>query len=531
MTTSRRAQLLPWAGLILTLALVAFVRCRLAAMPIERDEGEYANAGQLMLDGVPPYGAAYNMKFPGVYAAYAVILKTFGQTATGIHLGTLVVNAANIVMLFVLTRRFWDQWAALAAAVVFALMTMDMYSLGMAGHATHFVVLFELLGLLVLTRASEAIGPLIRPFWKYFFAGVLLGTSAVMKQPGAVFVGFALVWMAIQQRRLLPRWSWALVVGAAAPLLLMGLALWHAGVFGRFWFWTVEYARVYGTETSISQAPGVFWKQLITLTHDSFGLWGLSVVGLVLGWTVKDRRGAMVFVFTLAAFSFVATSAGFYYRTHYFIMLMPAAAMLAAAALSAISIHVSRFSPFVGASAAVTLCAVACATLLVRQRVFFFEMTPAAACRQVYTADLFAESPATAQYLISHTTPSDSIAIFGSEPQIYFYTHRRAATGYICVYCLMEIQPYALQMQREMAGEISRARPKYIVVANDYGSWAVSDRSEGWIFDWFSEYKKKYELVKTFEVWNDRQAYYDRGEITRLPTAKSSFQILRRIDS
>ena len=88
-------------------------------------------------------------------------------------------------------------------------------------------------------------------------------------------------------------------------------------------------------------------------------------------------------------------------------------------------------------------------------------------------------------------------------------------------------------MQREMAAEISAARPKYIVVVNEYGSWAVDSRSEGWIFrDWFEFQRiyKKYELVKTFEIWGDRQSYYDRGEITRLPTARSSLLILRRID-
>ena len=36
----------------------------------------------------------------------------------------------------------------------------------------------------------------------------------------------------------------------------------------------------------------------------------------------------MAFISVLAVFSFLATSAGFYYRTHYFILLMPAAAML-----------------------------------------------------------------------------------------------------------------------------------------------------------------------------------------------------------
>jgi len=47
----------------------------LAAMNVA---GEYAYAGQLILQGVPPYKEAYNMKLPGTYAAYAV---TIPQTA------------------------------------------------------------------------------------------------------------------------------------------------------------------------------------------------------------------------------------------------------------------------------------------------------------------------------------------------------------------------------------------------------------------------------------------------------------------
>jgi hypothetical protein len=31
---------------------------------IEHDEGKYAYAGQLMLEGIPPYRSAYNINFP-----------------------------------------------------------------------------------------------------------------------------------------------------------------------------------------------------------------------------------------------------------------------------------------------------------------------------------------------------------------------------------------------------------------------------------------------------------------------------------
>ena len=89
----------PWALLAVFAALifVAVVRFRVAEVPLERDEGEYAYAGQLILAGVPPYEFAYNMKFPGTYYAYAAILAIFGQTPWGIHVGLLLVNAATMI--------------------------------------------------------------------------------------------------------------------------------------------------------------------------------------------------------------------------------------------------------------------------------------------------------------------------------------------------------------------------------------------------------------------------------------------------
>ena len=49
---------------VLAILLAVIVRARTADMPLERDEGEYAYAGQLILQGVPPYHDAFNMKLP-----------------------------------------------------------------------------------------------------------------------------------------------------------------------------------------------------------------------------------------------------------------------------------------------------------------------------------------------------------------------------------------------------------------------------------------------------------------------------------
>src|SRR5437016_14469074 len=67
-------QLCWWILLAVVIAVVVFIRIHSLAIPLERDEGEYAYAGQLMLQGIPPYRLAYNMKFRGVCAAYALIM-------------------------------------------------------------------------------------------------------------------------------------------------------------------------------------------------------------------------------------------------------------------------------------------------------------------------------------------------------------------------------------------------------------------------------------------------------------------------
>src|SRR5207244_12113214 len=100
---------------LLAIALAALVRLRLVDVPLERDEGEYAYAGQLILKGFPPYLEAYNMKFPGTYYAYALVMALFGETARGIHVGLMLVNTGTALIVFATARRLaGDLCAAIA---------------------------------------------------------------------------------------------------------------------------------------------------------------------------------------------------------------------------------------------------------------------------------------------------------------------------------------------------------------------------------------------------------------------------------
>ena len=172
--------------LLITVALVAYVRLRLADVPLERDEGEYAYAGQLILEGTPPYDLAYNMKFPGTYYAYAALMAVFGQTAWGIRAGLLCVHLATMGLLFLVGRRLMGTFAGAVGASTFALLALDRWSMGVFAHATHFVTFAVVAGMLALLHAVRT-----GRAWLFIAAGVLMGVAVIMKQHAAAFVVMA----------------------------------------------------------------------------------------------------------------------------------------------------------------------------------------------------------------------------------------------------------------------------------------------------------------------------------------------------
>ena len=68
---------------------------------------------------------------------------------------------------------------------------------------------------------------------------------------------------------------------------------------------------------------------------------------------------------------------------------------------------------------------------------FLFTYTASEAVRRIYPGDFFAEMPTFAQRIEEVTPQKESVFIFGSEPELLFYAHRRSATRYIFLFPLL----------------------------------------------------------------------------------------------
>ncbi len=501
--------------LILVILLLAAIRWRLRDMPLERDEGEYGYAGQLILQGVPPYQIAYNMKLPGTYVAYAVIMAIFGQTPAGIHVGLLFVNALTILLVYALGKRLFRPLAGVVAAASYGLLSVGPWVNGFAGHATHFVVVAAIAGLWLLLKAIDE-----QSDWKIFCAGLLLGVAFLMKQPGAAFTLFGALyllksggWTKEKLRSSARHLLW-FGAGAALPFAITCLVLWRAGVFAKFWFWTFSYAYQYGTSVGTVEGWHSLVKNFTPALRSALAVWLLSAVGLSCFVWSRKARAHVDFVIGLLFFSGLAVSAGLYFRRHYFIMLLPVVSLLVGLAVSSVVDLAEHRKSSVLRYVAMAAFVIAFASAMLEEMRFYFQADPISASRHVYPEDPFPEAAVVGRYIQQHSAASASIAVLGSEPQIMFYARRRSATGYLYAYPLTEEQEYASTMQQEVISEIEAANPEYLVFAWD---WEIRPQSERAIFTWADQYiANNYGLAGVMRV-RDGLQFRSENEVRRTP--------------
>jgi hypothetical protein len=528
--------LLPWLIVAIIIVITAGLRTCFLNVPFERDEGEYAYAGQLLLQGIAPYDQVYNMKLPGIYAAYAVIMAIFGQSCTGIHLGLLVINAVTIVLIFLLVKHLIDSFAGVFAAAAFAVMSLAQSVQGIFANAEHFVILFAVAGVLLLVLAIDH-----NKLVLLLATSILLGIAFLMKQHGAAFIVFAGLYLLFSQLRRRPfelkpflLRAGLFIIGVMLPFGITCFILWRVGVFKKFWFWTFVYAREYVSRVPILDGLENLKFLIIPIVSSAVLIWILAGIGLLTLFIEKKIRDRSLFIVGFLFFSFLSTCLGFYFRLHYFVLLLPAVALLAGIGLFGIQRVLKGRKATIGKDLiAVLLGLVVLLYTLYQQKDFLLAKDPAIVSRMTYGPNPFPESLKIAEYIKANSSSEDTIAILGSEPQIFFYANRRSATSYVYVYPLMEPHPYALKMQKEMIQQIEAAKPKFLVFVKMPWSWLVRTTSEKLIFDWLNQYHQQYyRRVGVIDIVSRDQTIYrwneDAFEYT--PRSESWLAVFKRKD-
>jgi len=516
-----------WTILALAvILLISAARVPHLNFPLERDEGEFGYIAQQLLHGVPVYVSAYTQKLPGSYFMYAIFLALFGQSPFAIHLGLLLVNAATMALIFLTLRLTHGGLAGVTGALVFGFMALSPTVLGFAGHATFFMAMFAMAGLYLFLLARDRASVRL-----YLGSGLCFGLAFLMKQPALFFAPMLALFMVVHAlaagSKRPPRFTLqvlAFVAGSLAPYLLVAAYYLALGKFPLLWFWSFQFAREFVNQVGLMDGLMNFVDKVRTVVSGFEVLWLMAIAGfLVLLRDVVGGKGRYPYLaFGLA--SMLSIVPGFYFASHYFVSLLPFVALSIGYLVGAVQ----------GRRASIVMGVWVAAGLLIGfaryEPYFTARVSDDVISHSRYAGNPFPECVQIAQYVKSHTAPGDSIAVLGSETQLFFEAQRPSASRFVNVYYLTAEHSRNREMQLEMIRDIERVRPQYLIYVHIPWSWALRPTTPRDLRNWFDAYRWNYEVEGILQVHADRSVMTWGDDARAITPTQSYIEVLRRID-
>jgi Dolichyl-phosphate-mannose-protein mannosyltransferase len=498
---------------IFSLMLVLYVRLRLLDIPFERDEGEYAYAGQSLLKGLLPYRDFYNMKMPNAYFAFALIIKYLGHHAIAIRSATIVINLINSFLVYKIAKTRLQAGESMIALSVYLLLSLTYEAQGWVSNSEHFVLLPALLGIYALSLFENAHNS--KQYFLLFLSGIGLTTALLTKQHAFGFLIFAGLWIAFMswenaQKSNLGNGSFLKTViirylsfgiGCLVPALVLGIYLYKNNLFEPFYFLTFKYASAY---VSIVSPPLKYISNFRPIFANSMVHWITFFAGIrILSFSkwagkissnLEEARYLRVYLLLFIICSFVCVCPGLYFRPHYFQLMFPASALIMALGMGRCAdfwvktsqkwqltpqkLQVLGLLAFIGA-----------------QLGYLFLWTPHKIVLDMYGGDACKEMREIGITLGQLTKPTDKIGILGGEPQIWFYANRTAAAGFLYHDPLVEHQPYAIEMSNQYIQEMEKARPEIFIYSTQISHPKHNLLRSNELKRWKINFCKDYELI------------------------------------
>ncbi|HEV3025317.1 MAG TPA: hypothetical protein VGX76_22760, partial [Pirellulales bacterium] len=229
--------------------LAAACLAPLALMPLARDQGHFAYAGQVILDGGLPYRDVFDQKGPATHYTFAAVLALFGQTQFGVRTFFFIVALLATRLAATLGERLAGAAARLPCVLCFSLAMFqgDEATPWHTAQVEDLILLGQLLVLWLIGSESS-----LQSRWRVFAAGLLLGLTCTYKPtallPSAVLAAACIGWLIVLRSRRtvsLVRWlAWG-TAGFAVPLLVAMGYLTARGVLDDCWSIIVEFNAAY----------------------------------------------------------------------------------------------------------------------------------------------------------------------------------------------------------------------------------------------------------------------------------------------
>ena len=447
-------------GWLLVAALACVLRAPVAALPFERDEGEYAYIAQRWLAGDVPYRDAFDQKPPGVFLFYAAAFAVGGESPAAVRWAAQLATLAALGAILAIGARLFSPAVGVAAALVGWLLSAHPGWLGNAVNTEQVALapisFGALFALLAASRQRIAFSLCV---------GALGGVALLLKPVTAPIVAFEIVtavWLS--QRKL----AHAIAAACGVVAVLAPTALYFAtqGAWTQFLDAVVWNNLAYAGTTALRNYPASFaaefGRTLVPLAPIYLAMLAAPLALLPAARPRACTRRRFGWVAAWLAVSLPAIAAGGYFRQHYFVLALPPLALLAGVALDALG-RIAFRAPWLDRGFAPLAALLLAGSCVATSWWYFGPASAESKLHRIYGSNPFPEAPALGAWLAAHAAPDDRVFIYGSEPQLLFYADRRSASRYPFVYPLTMPLPAAASRQREALGEFDAEPPRFVV--------------------------------------------------------------------
>ncbi len=486
---------LEYALVALIIGVFFFLRKNFVGIAFERDEGDYAMFGKWLLTGAKPYVDFYEMKPPGIFLIYALVVKLFGYEYTSLQLGFCYINSVTLLFSYLFFKKFIGRNTALAVLPVYGFLLMNPYASGFTIQSEFLVLFFVVTGLYLLFSGNER-----ENYFLIIAAGILMGYSVLIKQAGVFFCFFGALlfilnwWNNREWKKLILKLS-AYTLGGIIPVAAVIIWLQFEGVSKEAFFWIIEYPGKYYLSNQSFDAGmsllSIFSKNI--MNAQPF-FWFLAFAGLVSGLLLKTTMQKKILAYSFIFLSGLTIVPGLRFMSHYWILFMPGIAISIALTYQLLDQLVKNFKPlrtvlvlfFIIVPIAHFTASIAYYSVPnnnLAQQKHFDEIL-----HNVYGSNPFPESKVVGDYLKTNMKAGDQVFIAGSEPQIYLYANTLGISRHNFINFINAKTPFAKQWQLEAIHDVETKKPRYMIFVYHPFSWMLDKDADMTFYNWTNKY-------------------------------------------
>lgn len=446
--------------IVLFMALFALLNWNSFTAPFERDEGEYAYSAWMLRTGSGvPYQDSFSQKPPMIVYTYLLgqTISPWAVWPPRVIASTFVFLAA--ILIYLIAKKEWGEIVGVFSAFLFLPMISFPVLTPFAANTEKFMILpmVGILALFVYFKDS-------RKSWPYILSGILSSLAIFYKPICIPVILFIIIYWLFSLYKLNKESGFKIII---KPALLIGLSSVVTAVLilipiFKVWPYFIEEVFVYNSSYLSTFNNPYLFNFLDKFIH----YWWILII-LPFGLFFRKPKN-IFYYFILLIFSWLAVISASI--SHYYLILIPFIVLICGALFS------SFLKLIIDKHKVLTTGIV---LFFVLYMILFpfknqFSLSPQKLSEWVYgTANPFGESMEVAQQLALVTSENDNVFIAGSEPQIYYYAHRKSLTRFIIIFSLNLPTHYREQYQTELVENLKKNPPKAIIVSlrSDSGLW------------------------------------------------------------